>query len=301
MSDDMTQRDQIFDTSADLQEIVELDLVQVQPDPNQPRIFFDEENLEELAASIRAHGQLVPILVRPDPQGERSYIIIGGERRFRAFERLGLERIQAIIKRVDEKQARELALVDNLQGVDLSPLEEAAGYARLIEEFDLTQEDVAERVGKSRTYVTGALALNRLPEKVKEEARSANVSKSKLVELAQLGDAQRQLSLWEKLKKGITVAEARQAKQREAERGPGKSKVDKTKIQFPETLKTGRQFTQQLERVDPEYYRSRPKDLSRVVELYERLGRHLESVRQAMAEPAAEAVPEPGEIQESVT
>src|SRR3954463_5491369 len=226
MSDDMAQRDTIFDTSADLQEIVELNLGQVQPDPNQPRQFFDEENLEELAASIRAHGQLVPILVRPDPQGERSYIIIGGERRFRAFERLGLERIQAIIKRVDEKQARELSLVDNLQRVDLSPFEEAAGYAQLIEEFGLTQEDVAERVGKSRTYVTGALALNRLPGKVKEETRSANVSKSKLVELAQLGDESRQLALWEKLKKGITVAQARQAKQRDTERAQAKPKLD---------------------------------------------------------------------------
>src|SRR4051812_46250922 len=300
MSDDMTQRDTIFDTSPELQEIVELDLGQVQPDPNQPRVFFDEEDLEELAASIRAHGQLVPILVRPNPQGERSYLIIGGERRFRAFERLGLGRIQAIIKRVHEKQARELALVDNLQRVDLSPLEEAAGYARLIEEFDLTQEDVAERVGKSRTYVTGALALNRLPEKVKEEARSANVSKSKLVELAQLGDPERQLSLWEKLKRGITVAEARQAKQRDTERAQRKPKLDRIKQQFPETLKTGRQFTQQLERVDPEYYRTWPKDLSRVVELYDRLGRHLESARQAMAEPAGESVPEAPEATDAL-
>jgi ParB family chromosome partitioning protein len=237
--------------------------------------------------------------VRPDPQGERSYIIIGGERRFRAFERLGLSRIQAIIKRVDEKQARELALVDNLQRVDLSPLEEAAGYARLIEEFGLTQEDVAERVGKSRTYVTGALALNRLPDKVKQEARSASVSKSKLVELAQLGDQQRQLALWEKLKRGITVAEARQAKQRDAERPQSKPKLDKIKQQFPETLKAGRQFAQQLERVDPEYYRNRPKDFARVVELYDRLGKHLESVRQAMSEPAAENAPEADEMQES--
>src|ERR671912_1713766 len=104
MSDDMAQRDDIFDISDDVQEIVELNLAQVRPDPNQPRQFFDEEDLEELASSIKEHGQLQPILVRPDPQGDRMYIIIGGERRFRASERLGRERIQAIILKVDEKK-----------------------------------------------------------------------------------------------------------------------------------------------------------------------------------------------------
>ena len=89
---------------------------------------------------------------------------------------------------MDERKARELALVENLQRVDLSPFEEAAGYARLMEEFDLTQEQVAEQVGKSRTVVAGTLALNRLPEKVRSEARETKLAKSKLIELAQLGD-----------------------------------------------------------------------------------------------------------------
>src|SRR5215207_1397510 len=103
MSEDMAQQDAIFATSDDLREITEIDLPKVRPDPNQPRQFFDEGDLEELASSIRQHGQLQPIMVRPDPQAERSYIIIGGERRYRAFERLGRTTIQAIIRRdVDE-------------------------------------------------------------------------------------------------------------------------------------------------------------------------------------------------------
>lgn len=275
----MAQRDAIFDTSADMQEIVELDLTKVRPDPNQPRQFFDEEDLNELASSIKEHGQLVPILVRPDPEGERAYIIIGGERRFRASERLGRERIQAIILRVDEKQARELALVDNLQRVDLSPFEEAAGYARLIEEFSYTQEQVAERVGKSRTSVTGALALNRLPSRVREEARAARVSKSKLVELAQLGDEERQLALWEKLKKGVTVQEARQAKQ-QASSKPRSDKKPATDV--PKIISAGRDFARRLERIDVGYLTGKPREYERLAEIHGRLGRFLDQTQQAM-------------------
>ena len=275
----MAQRDAIFDTSDDVQEIVELDLVRVRPDPNQPRQIFDKEDLEELASSIKEHGQLVPILVRPDPEGDRTYIIIGGERRFRASERLGRDRIQAIILRVDEKKARELALVDNLQRVDLSPFEEAAGYARLIEEFSYTQEQVAERVGKSRTSVTGALALTRLPEKIRDEARAAKVSKSKLVELAQLGDEQRQLVLWEKLKKGVTVQEARQAKQQVS----GKLKNDKKPpSDMPKIISAGRDLAKRLERIDVGYLTSRPREYERLVEIHGRIGRFLDQSKQAV-------------------
>lgn len=279
MSDDMAQRDAIFDTSDDVQEIVELDLSRVRPDPNQPRQMFDEEDLEELASSIKEHGQLVPILVRPDTAGERSYVIIGGERRFRASERLGRDRIQAIILRVDEKKARELALVDNLQRVDLSPFEEAAGYARLIEEFSYTQEQVAERVGKSRTSVTGALALNRLPARVREEARAAKVSKSKLIELAQLGDEGRQLILWERLKKGVTVQEARQAKQQVG----GKPRLDKKpSSDVPRVISAGRDFAKRLERVDVSYLKAKPREYERLVEIHSRIGRFLEESGQAV-------------------
>jgi ParB family transcriptional regulator, chromosome partitioning protein len=293
MSEDMAQRDAIFDTSSNLAEIVELDLTQVRPDPNQPRQFFDEEDLEELASSIRQHGQLQPIMVRPDPEGERSYIIIGGERRYRAFERLKLERIQAVIRRVDERKARELALVENLQRVDLSPFEEATGYARLIDEFGLTQEQVAEQVGKSRTVVAGTLALNRLPQKVRDEARSTKLAKSKFIELAQLSDEKRQLDLWEKLKKGITIGEARREKQQVGGGRAGKqAKPSQDKQRVAETLQGYRQVAQKFERIDPGYFRTARRDYERLVEIHQRIGKVLDTVRELQEEEGADRASE---------
>jgi ParB family transcriptional regulator, chromosome partitioning protein len=285
MSDDMTQRDAIFGGSPDLQEIVELDLTDVQPDPNQPRQFFDEEDLEELASSIRAHGQLVPILVRPAPGGDRTYIIIGGERRYRAFERLGLGRIQAIIKRVDDKQARELALVDNLQRVDLSPFEEAAGYARLMDEFGYTQEKVAEQVGKNRTTVTRILSLNNLPEQIKDEARRVKVTKSALIELASIDDEKRRNALWEKVKKGATVQDARKEKQaKSGEIKPLTAKAQERR--FRNAVKSGRELLSELDRIlSDDFLLERSddqKDLAAIhqdlMALTAKIGQHLKSV-----------------------
>jgi ParB family chromosome partitioning protein len=294
MSEDMAQQDAIFATSDDLQEITEIDLPKVRPDPNQPRQFFDEEDLEELASSIRQHGQLQPIMVRPDPQAERSYIIIGGERRYRALERLGRTTVQAIIRRdVDERKARELALVENLQRVDLSPFEEAAGYARLMEEFDLTQEQVAEQVGKSRTVVAGTLALNRLPERVRNEARETKLAKSKLIELAQLGDEARQLELWEKLKKGITIGEARKEKQQgHAAKAAKTAKPSQDKQRIAESLQGYRQVAQKIERIDPGYFRTAPREYERFVELHNRIGRVLAAVKELQEESSGADIPE---------
>ncbi len=139
------QRDPLFGTSPDLKEIVELSLSAIELDPNQPRQAVDEKKLEELALSIREHGLLQPITVRRKP-GDEGYVVVAGERRFRAHKLLGRERIEAIITKIDEGRAYEVALIENLQREDLTPLEEAAGYARLMEQFGYTQEDVAEKV-----------------------------------------------------------------------------------------------------------------------------------------------------------
>jgi ParB family transcriptional regulator, chromosome partitioning protein len=279
------RRDAIFDTSADMQEIVELNLDQIQPDPKQPRKTFEEESLDELAKTIEEHGQLQPILVRPDPEQERAYIIVSGERRFRAHQRLGRERIYVIIRRsVDERQARAIALVENLQREDLNPVEEAEGLAQLINDLGLTQEEVAKQVGKSRTSITGSLAITRLPEKVREEAKAGTVSKSKLVELAQLGDAERQLTLWEKLKKGITVAEARAAKQQPSAKKASKAKQGKIKLS--PTIQQYDQVAKQIERVDAEYFRSKPRDYDRLFEVHTRIGKVLEDAKKVIDEAA---------------
>ncbi|MBV9463162.1 MAG: ParB/RepB/Spo0J family partition protein [Verrucomicrobiae bacterium] len=132
----------------------------IQANPNQPRRQFDEASLEELAASIRQHGVLQAITVRPAEGG--IYQIIAGERRWRASQLAGLAEIPALIKGADEATALEIALVENLQREDLNPLEEAQGYAELSKRFSLTQEDIAEKVGKDRATVANALRLLQL-------------------------------------------------------------------------------------------------------------------------------------------
>jgi ParB family transcriptional regulator, chromosome partitioning protein len=136
----------------------------VHPSAAQPRKTFHDERLEELAASIRTQGIIQPLIVRTRPAG--GYELIAGERRWRAAQRAGLHEVPAVIRDVAPAQAFEMALVENLQREDLNPIEEAAGYERLISEFGYTQEKLADRVGKERSTVTNALRLLRLPESV---------------------------------------------------------------------------------------------------------------------------------------
>lgn len=140
----------------------ELRLSEIEPNKDQPRIHFDEESLQELAESISTHGLLQPIVVRPMIGG--TYQIVAGERRWRACRIAGLNTVPVIIKSLDDKETMELALIENLQRMDLNPVEESKGYARLLKEFELTQDEVAERVGKSRSAVTNALRLLNLPD-----------------------------------------------------------------------------------------------------------------------------------------
>lgn len=138
---------------------------EIQPDKEQPRRHFDDAALAELASSIKTQGILQPILVRRDGKG---YRLIAGERRWRAAQKAGLTDIPAVVREASDAEAFELALVENLQRQDLSPLEEAEGYRRLVEERRWTQEQVAERVGKERSTVANALRLLSLPAEVKQ-------------------------------------------------------------------------------------------------------------------------------------
>lgn len=138
---------------------------ELHPAPGQPRKTFDGDRLDELAASIRTQGIIQPLIVRPRAGG--GYEVIAGERRWRAAQRAGVHEVPAVVREVGPTQAFEMALVENLQREDLNPLEEAAGYQRLIAEFGYTQESLAERVGKDRSTVANALRLLRLPENVR--------------------------------------------------------------------------------------------------------------------------------------
>jgi len=139
----------------------EIPVGSIVPNPNQPRVHFDEESLAELANSIREIGVLQPVLVRP--MGDDQYELIAGERRWRAARRAGLGVIPAVIRSTDDMGSVERALVENLHRQDLTPLEEAAAYQQLIEDFSLTHDQVANRVGKSRSAVSNTLRLMSLP------------------------------------------------------------------------------------------------------------------------------------------
>ena len=153
---------------------VRLPLQKVEPNPLQPRKTFEPEALDELAASIREHGVIQPLTVRKMPSG--FYQIIAGERRWRAARLAGLDEVPVVIIEADDKKAMELALIENLQRADLNPIEEAQGYQQLMQEYGMTQEQAATRVGKSRPAVANAMRLLALPQPVLELVRSGKLS-----------------------------------------------------------------------------------------------------------------------------
>jgi ParB family chromosome partitioning protein len=153
--------------------VVEIPVAKVSANPHQPRQALDQESLAELAASIRTHGVLQPLVVTKVDDG---YQIIAGERRWRAAELAGLESVPVLIKESTSQQMLELALVENIQRADLNPLEEANAYRQLMDEFGLTQEEVAEQVGKSRASVANTVRLLKLPDEVKEALAAGHIS-----------------------------------------------------------------------------------------------------------------------------
>jgi ParB family chromosome partitioning protein len=146
----------------------------VQRNPQQPRKHFDEGDLAELAGSIRTHGVLQPILVRPIPGGK--FEIVAGERRWRAAQRAGLHTIPAVVRELNEVEVLEIAIVENVQRTDLNPIEEAQGFQALIDRFGRTQEEIAEAVGKSRPHIANMLRLLKLPEDLQEMVRDGRLS-----------------------------------------------------------------------------------------------------------------------------
>lgn len=167
--------DSLFDeNSNDKGGSVLVNINDIEPNRNQPRKEFDEEALSELAESISTHGLIQPIVVRPNLDG--TYMIIAGERRWRACRMANLSEVPVIIKETDDKTLMELALIENLQREDLNAVEEALGYKALIEDFSLTQEEVAKRMGKSRSAVTNALRLLALEPAELEALRIGSIT-----------------------------------------------------------------------------------------------------------------------------
>jgi ParB family chromosome partitioning protein len=163
--------------SAEGSALREVPIASVRPNPFQPRNHFDEESLAALAASIAEVGVLQPILVRPlPPGGEHAFELIAGERRLRAARRAGLQTIPALVRESDDMRSLAQAVIENVHRADLNPLEEAAAYKQLIEEFNLTHEEVGARVGKSRAAITNALRLFALPPTVQKLVATGELS-----------------------------------------------------------------------------------------------------------------------------
>jgi ParB family transcriptional regulator, chromosome partitioning protein len=162
-------------------------IASIRPNPYQPRKEFRPEELAELEASLKASGLLQPITVRPAPDGN-GYELIAGERRFRAASRLGWTEIPAVVRPTDNRAALTLAMVENLQRADLDPVEEADGYQRLIDEFALSQQEVADVVGKERSTVANALRLRGLPVAVREMLQQKKITAGHARALLPLGE-----------------------------------------------------------------------------------------------------------------
>jgi ParB family transcriptional regulator, chromosome partitioning protein len=184
--------------------LAEIDVGDIHPNPRQPRSSFRQDELDELSASIREHGVLQPVLVRPRAQG--GYELLGGERRLRASKLAGATRVPAIIREVDDRQALEQAVVENVQRADLDPLEEASAYRNLIDLFELTQEDTARRVGKSRVHVTNMLRLLELPEEIKAFVADGRLQAGHARALLQFRDNEKRVAVARRaVDKGLTV------------------------------------------------------------------------------------------------
>lgn len=208
--------------------VVTLRISEIEPNRSQPRRAFDEESLAELSDSIKAHGVLQPILVRPLLQG--GYQIVAGERRYRAARLAGLTEIPATVRELSEEETMELALIENLQRENLSPMEEAAGYKHLMDTYSLSQEQVANAVGKSRSAVANSVRLLTLDETIKELVDDGKLSAGHARALLAIEDQKLQKSAAEEIvKKGLSVRDAeklsKKLNKQKAEKKPSKSQA----------------------------------------------------------------------------
>jgi ParB family chromosome partitioning protein len=198
---------QTTDTSESVREIP---IDEIAPNPRQPRQHFAEESLQELAESIRQHGIVQPVIVARSG-GTPPYQLVAGERRWRAAKLAGLRAIPAIVRDLSPRQAVEIALVENVQRADLSPLETAMAYRALIEEFGLTQAEVAERVGKSRSAVANTLRLLDAPVPIQDALAAGEITEGHARALLALPDAASQIEALQMVReRGLTVRQTEQ-------------------------------------------------------------------------------------------
>lgn len=253
-------------------EVQQVELARVQPNPFQPRREFPAEELEELASSIREHGVLQPITVRAAGEG---FEIIAGERRFRACQRLGLATVPAIVRTASDTQMLEWALIENIQRQDLNPIEEARAYAAYVQRLDLTQEQAAQRLGKSRSAVANMIRLLDLPGDIQDLVSRGTLQMGHARALLAISDAEGQRSLAKRVgEEHLTVRDVeRLAREWGREPTPESTQAERS----PHLADLERRLTERMGtrvtlrdrrgrgRVVISYYTS--EDLDRVVEL----------------------------------
>ncbi len=195
---------EIVETTS-INDIVEIPIKDIRSNPHQPREYFDEEALKELSESIKDHGVIEPIIVKKSIKG---YDLVAGERRTKAAQLAGLTNIPAIIREFTDMQMMEIALIENIQREDLSPIEEAQAYKNYIDATGTTQEEVAKKFGKSRSYITNLLGLLSLPKYVQKEVTNGTISMSHARVLSKIDDVDMILNLAQKIiDDGISVRE----------------------------------------------------------------------------------------------
>ena len=208
--------------------ISEISLSKIQPNPDQPRSMFEEEALEELATSIRSLGVIQPITLKEI--GPDRYMIISGERRYRASLKAGLEEIPAYIKTAADEHVVEMALIENIQREDLNAIEIALAYQKLIDNYELTQEKLSERVGKKRTTIANYLRLLKLPAEIQVGLKDKKIDMGHARALISVQDPEIQLALYEQiLQDGLSVRQVEELVRNAAEAAVPEAKDEQTK------------------------------------------------------------------------
>ena len=259
--------------------VTKLPLQKVEPNPDQPRRTFDEEELQALADSIAAHGILQPLAVRASGGG--FYQIIAGERRWRAARMAGLSEVPVVVLEADDRTVMELALVENLQRQDLNPMEEAEGYQRLMKEYGLPQEEAAARVGKSRPAVANALRLLGLTEPVRAMVEDGRLSAGHARALLTLGSKQQQAAAETVVKDALSVRQTELLVKKLTAEKKEKPQKDALSVNYVEEAarelgeKLGRPCRivngKKKGRIELEYYGT--EDLNALLEALEKLGK----------------------------
>lgn len=200
----------------------EVEIEKIRPNPLQPRMKFDQSSIDELAQSIKESGILQPILVAPEADG---YRIIVGERRWRAAQKAGLNKIPVLIKPLPQEKQLEVSLIENLQREDLNPIEIARAYQKLVEELNYTQQEVAQKVGKDRTSVTNYLRLLKLPKEIQDYLAETKISMGQARALLALEDPELQTSLTHLIvQRGLSVRQVERMINRLKRKAPGEKR-----------------------------------------------------------------------------